>query len=61
MIDVGQATANFKKRFLDHGFEKPRPYNYVADDYSAEKESRDTQAVKDFLDTELAEHIKGME
>jgi hypothetical protein len=59
-INVEEETAKFEKKFKEGGFKVSRLANTELD-YPREKQERDTQAVNEFAETEIFEHIMTME
>jgi hypothetical protein len=58
-INIEEATQNFLKKLQSGSYTSSRAKN-SANDYSKEKEDRDTEAVHRFLETDLFEHIIDM-
>jgi hypothetical protein len=56
--DSDKATEQFKKRFSEKGFTVARMPN-TADDYWEKQLDKDSEAVSDFVKTDLFDHIMG--
>ncbi len=58
-IDIDEARERFAEKLKTGHFTLTKSQNYE-DDYSKKKEQRDTQAVVEFFDTDLADEIRQM-
>ncbi|MDR2209843.1 MAG: hypothetical protein LBO65_00025 [Spirochaetaceae bacterium] len=59
-IDVEKETQNFQAELMGGKFKLARSQNSETD-YTETKQERDSQAVRDFLETDTFNHIMNME